>query len=95
MTAHLGMKMTTLRQRLGYCVGISAAVPTFVAEEIGLEVQRRRARGARGHAGKGPVAGDVVREVLISWARAVRKARGGRVTMPNRHSTHSSMISRG
>jgi hypothetical protein len=76
------MQATTLRQRFGYLTGISAGVPMFVAEEIDAEVNRRRVLGYKGHAGKQPVVGDVVREVLISWARHVRAAREKRTETP-------------
>lgn len=59
-----------VRKELGYCVGVSTAVPVPVVEKIDAEVadQFRRWKKAR-LLGRPPTRSDVVREILMRWAK--------------------------
>lgn len=58
-----------VREELGYCTGVSVAVPSAVVALIDAEVeaQRRKWKEA-GLLGRPPSRSDVVRKILMDWA---------------------------
>lgn len=58
-----------VREELGYCTGVSAAIPSAVVALIDAEVaaQRKKWKEA-GLLGRPPTRSDVVRKILMDWA---------------------------
>lgn len=58
-----------LDDELGYCTGVSAAVPAVVVALIDAEVEQQRVKWKEaGLLGRPPTRSDVVRKILMDWA---------------------------